>query len=319
MNDRQNPYGGSYQTGGSQTVSFGDAPAAAPPRGEAVFDVTTADFKSKVIDASRERAVLVDFWAPWCGPCKQLTPVLEKVVGESGGAVALAKMNIDEHPAIAGQLGIQSIPAVIAFRDGQPVDGFMGAVPESQVREFVAKLGAGDATDPVAEALQTANEAREAGDLVTAAEIYRAILERAPDHAEAIAGYGDMLLDGGQTQEAARLLALVKEADQGLVAGLRAKLELAEKVAALGDPTALEQRLAADPKDNQARFDLAMIENARGDRMAAADHLLTIMKQDRQWNDEAARKQLLQLFEAWGMTDEATLSARRRLSSLLFS
>lgn len=326
MNNQHNPYGGSfggaYQTGaaaGGQTVTFGEAqPAQAPAAPDAVFDVTTADFRQKVLEASRDRVVLVDFWAPWCGPCKQLTPVLEKVVREARGAVVLAKMNIDDHPAIAGQLGIQSIPAVIAFRNGQPVDGFMGALPESQVREFIAKQG-GEPADPIAEALGAAEEAREAGDAVTAAEIYRAILERVPDHVQAIAAYGDMLADAGQIDEAAKLLDAVKEADQGAVAGLRAKVELAQKVAELGDPVALERRLAADPKDHQARYDLAMIASARGERDQAADHLLAIMRQDRAWNEEAARKQLLQFFEAWGMTDEATLSARRKLSSLLFS
>jgi putative thioredoxin len=319
MSDQNNPYGGGYQTAPQTSVSFGEAANGTAAPAEAVFDVTTASFKAQVLDASRDRVVLVDFWAPWCGPCKQLTPVLEKVVREAGGRVVLAKMNIDDHPSIAGQLGIQSIPAVIAFRDGRPVDGFMGALPESQIREFLAKIGGAEESDPIADALAAAAEARQAGDLSTAAQIYQAILEREPSQAEAVAGLGEMLVEAGQVEQASALLANVKEEDARHVAGLKARIEMAEKVAALGDPAALEKRLAEDPKDHQARFDLAMIENARGDRTAAADHLLSIMKQDRAWNDEGARKQLLQFFEAWGMDDEATLAARRKLSSLLFS
>jgi putative thioredoxin len=265
--------------------------------------------------------VLVDYWAPWCGPCKQLTPSLEKAVREARGAVRLVKMNIDEHPTIPGQLGIQSIPAVIAFRDGQPVDGFMGAIPESQVRDFIAKLGGGSAGAGIEDALAAAAEARQQGDTGMAREIYSAVLAEAPDNMDALAGLADLFFEAGETDKASGLLAGVPadKADLPAIAALRAKIAIAEQVKELGDPAELERRLAADPKDHQARFDLAMIENAMGRREEAADNLLAIVRADRTWKDDGARAQLLQFFEAWGITDEATLSARRKLSSLLFS
>jgi putative thioredoxin len=244
------------------------------------------------------------------------------VVQAAAGRVRLVKMNIDEHPAIAGQLGIQSIPAVIAFKDGQPVDGFMGAIPESQIRDFVDKVaGKGDGQGQIADALAAAAEARDAGDLQSAAQIYDAILAQAPDNADAIAGLADILFQAGDSAAAQEVLARVPEdkKDVPAIAAVRAKLALAEQAAALGDPGELERRLAADPKDHQARFDLAMIQNALGQREEAADNLLAIVKADRTWKDDGARAQLLQFFEAWGPTDEVTLGARRKLSSLLFS
>ena len=240
----------------------------------------------------------------------------------AGGAVKLVKMNIDEHPSIAGQLGIQSIPAVIAFRDGQPVDGFMGALPESQVQDFIRKVGgAGNGAAQIAEALAAAAEAQAAGDTRTAADVYQAVLEQAPETIEAIAGLAELLFEAGDAEGAAAVLQRVPETkkDSPALAALRARMALAEQQASLGDPAELEARLASNPKDHQARFDLAMIQNARGERDKAADSLLAIVKADRGWNDDGARNQLLQFFEAWGMTDDATLSARRKLSSLLFS
>jgi putative thioredoxin len=230
-------------------------------------------------------------------------------------------MNIDEHPTIAGQLGIQSIPAVIAFRDGQPVDGFMGAIPESQVRDFITKLGGGSAAAGIEEALAAAAEARQQGDTDMAREIYSAVLAEAPDNVEAVAGLAELLFEAGETGKASDLIAGVPDdkAEQPPIAAIRARIAMAEQVKEIGDPAELERRLAADPKDHQARFDLAMIQNAMGRREEAADNLLAIVKADRTWKDDGARAQLLQFFEAWGMTDEATLSARRRLSSLLFS
>jgi putative thioredoxin len=330
-NSPQSPYGGGAQ-GYRTEIQFGERPdgqtgtgAVADTFGKAapadlVKDTTTATFTADVIQESRNQPVLVDFWAPWCGPCKQLGPTLEKIVHEARGAVRLVKMNIDEHPTIAGQLGIQSIPAVIAFRDGQPVDGFMGAIPESQVRDFITKLGGGSAAG-IEEALAAAAEARQQGNTDMAREIYSAVLAEAPDNVEAVAGLAELLFEAGETGKASDLLAGVPDdkAEQPAVAAVRAKIAMAEQVKEIGDPAELERRLAADPKDHQARFDLAMIQNAMGRREEAADNLLAIVKADRTWKDDGARAQLLQFFEAWGMTDEATLSARRRLSSLLFS
>ncbi|MCO5147299.1 MAG: thioredoxin [Aquamicrobium sp.] len=327
MSAQDNPFGGGY------SVQYGGGAAATPdapshglnsgaPGGSFVKDTTTAGFAADVIQESRNQPVLVDFWAPWCGPCKQLAPALEKAVAEAGGRVRLVKMNIDDHPSIAGQLGIQSIPAVIAFVDGQPVDGFMGAIPESKIREFIDKVsGPGGAAEAVAEALAAAGELRMAGDLQGAAQVYAAVLGDAPDNLDAIAGLAETLLDAGDEANAREVLARAPEGSEEApqLAGVRARLALAEQVAGLGDPAELERRLAADPKDHQARFDLALIHNALGERDKAADALLAIMKADRSWQDDGARLQLLKFFEAWGMADEATLSARRKLSSLLFS
>jgi putative thioredoxin len=324
MSDQGNPYGGgngNYDT----RMSFGTADrqssAAETPAAELVHDTTTAAFTSDVIRESRNQPVLVDFWAPWCGPCRQLTPALEKVVREAKGRVKLVKMNIDDHPSIPGQLGIQSIPAVIAFKDGQPVDGFMGAVPESQIRDLIDRVAGPDGGDRIEAVLAAASEAREKGDLRAAAELYSAVLAEAPDNIDAAAALANVLYDSGDTDAAGEILAQIPadKADHPELAAVRAKMELDKEVAALGNPAELEQRLAADPKDHQARFDLAMIQNARGERDAAADNLLAIMKADRNWKDDGARQQLLRFFEAWGMTDEATLAARRKLSSLLFS
>lgn len=321
MND-DNPFGSGnpYAT----TVSYGapqTAPSAAVPAGDLIKDATTASFTADVVQESRKQPVLVDFWAPWCGPCKQLTPSLEKAVLAAGGQVKLVKMNIDEHPSIAGQLGIQSIPAVIAFRDGQPVDGFMGAVPESQIQAFIAKLGGQNAAADIAAALEEARKAHESGDCRTAAAIYDAVLQQAPDTVDAIAGMATLLFEAGDVEGAEALLSGVADAARNAppIAALRARMALAAQADSLGDPAELEKRAAENPKDHQARFDLAMAQNARGERSKAADNLLAIVKADRTWKDDGARAQLLQLFEAWGMADEATLAARRKLSSLLFS
>ncbi|MDB5589949.1 thioredoxin [Enterovirga sp.] len=296
------------------------AATAAPPDG-LIKDTTTAAFRQDVIAESMNQPVLVDFWAPWCGPCKQLTPIIEKVVRAAKGKVKLVKMNIDEHPQVAGQLGVQSIPAVFAFDQGQPVDGFMGALPESQVKAFVDRLGgpatAGSAAELLAEAAMRAG----AGDAAGAAELYGALLAEEPDNAEALAGLAKLHLDSGDIEGARALLASGPEAGAGhaAIAAVRAAIELAEQAAALGDLGDLDRRVAADPADHQARFDLALGLNGRGDRLEAAEHLLSIVKRDRTWNDDAARKQLVQLFEAWGPTDPATVAGRKRLSSLLFA
>lgn len=329
MSDQDNPYatgGGQYvastSPGNGATASgFSLGGAEAAPAPAPVKDTTTASFVADVIEESRKQPVLVDFWAPWCGPCKQLAPALEKAVAEAGGRVRLVKMNIDDHPAIAGQLGIQSIPAVIAFKNGQPVDGFMGAVPESQIREFINRVAGDSGKDEIAEAVAAAAEAREAGDDQTAMQIYSAILQQAPDNVDALAGLADILFEAGQVDRAREILDRTPEAKQDAapIAAVKAKLTLAEQVAELGGADELESRLAANPKDHQARFDLALIQNAKGMRDEAADNLLAIIKTDRAWQDDAARSQLLKFFDAWGQTDEATLTARRKLSSILFS
>jgi putative thioredoxin len=321
MSMQDNPYAarsGQYET----TVRMGgDQPEAGLGGKAPVKDVTTASFAADVLQESRKVPVLVDFWAPWCGPCKQLAPALEKVVAAAGGKVKLVKMNIDEHPAIAGQLGIQSIPAVIAFRNGQPVDGFMGAVPESQIREFIDRVAGRGAGPQIAEALEAAKQVREAGDLQQAAAIYQAVLAEDAENVDAIGGLADILLESGDRAGAEEVLATVPEAkkDAPPVAAVRARIALADQIKGLGDPRELEQRLAADPNDHQARFELAIIQNALGMRTEAADNLLAIVKADRTWNDEAARNQLLKFFEAWGLMDPATLAARRKLSGILFS
>src|ERR671916_481808 len=286
-----------------------------------IKDTTTAGFRQDVIAESMTQPVLVDFWAPWCGPCKQLTPVIEKAVKAAGGKVKLVKMNIDEHPQISGQLGIQSIPAVIAFQRGQPIDGFMGALPESQVKGFIERLVGPAGPSAAEDLLAEAEAAAAAGDATGAAELYAAVLAQEPENAGAIGALAKLHLDLGDIEGAKRFLAMApagKENDPA-IAGARAAIELAEQAASLGDVGPLQQRVAADPGDHQARFDLALALNARGKREEAIDQLLEIVRRDRTWNDDGARKQLVQFFEAWGPTDEASVTGRRRLSSILFA
>ena len=311
---------------GTTTMGFGgEAPGGAKKTaGPLVKDTTTAGFQADVIAESRSQPVLVDFWAPWCGPCRQLTPIIEGAVNAAGGKVKLVKMNIDDHPAIPGQLGIQSIPAVIAFVDGQPVDGFMGAQPESQVKAFiekVARLGKGGAkAAAIEEALAEASEAIAQGDINGAAQIYAMVLQQDPENPVAYGGMAGLMADHGQAERARQLLDEAPESIRNAPAlvAVRTRMELAEKVAGIGDPAELAARLEKNPGDHDARFDLAQIYNARGDREAASDALLDIMAADREWRDDGARKELLKFFDAWGMTDPATLRARRKLSSLLF-
>lgn len=289
--------------------------------GAIIKDTTTADFQKDVLLESKKQPVLVDFWATWCGPCKQLGPVLEKVVTAAKGAVKLVKMDIDKHPAIPGQLGIRSVPAVIAFVDGRPVDGFMGAQPESEVKKFVAKLTGGEKEVAIEEALETAKQLRDSGDVTGAANFYAQVLQEAPDNIAAIAGFADLMLENGEIEQAKAILATAPDGkkDDPLLRKIEAQITLKEETAKLGDPLTLAKRIQDNPKDYQAQFDLALIRNAEGKRDEAADLLLTIMKADRAWNDDGARKQLLQFFDAWGAMDPATQASRRKLSSLLFS
>jgi putative thioredoxin len=286
-----------------------------------VKDTTTQTFVKDVIEESKRQPVLVDFWAPWCGPCKQLTPVLEKAVKTAKGKVKLVKMNIDEHPAIPGQMGIQSIPAVIAFVNGQPADGFMGALPESQVVAFLERLTKDRIGGEAQDLLKAADAALADGDAAGAAELYAQLLAEDGANVPALAGLARCYVETGALDQAKQTLAMVPEAkrNEGPVAAARAALELAEQAKTLGPIAELEQKVAANPLDHQARFDLALALNGKGRRMEALDNLISIVKRDRKWNDDGARKQLVQFFDAWGTTDEATIEGRRRLSSILFA
>jgi putative thioredoxin len=292
--------------------------AAADP---VVKDTTTQTFVKDVIEESKRQPVLVDFWAPWCGPCKQLTPVLEKAVKAAKGKVKLVKMNIDEHPAIPGQMGIQSIPAVIAFVNGQPADGFMGALPESQVMAFLERLTKDRIGGEAQDLLKTADAALAEGDPAGAADLYAQLLAEDSANVPALAGLARCYVETGALDQAKQTLAMVPEAkrNESPVAAARAALELAEQAKSVGPLAELEQKVAADPLDHQARFDLALALNGKGRRMDALDQLIAIVKRDRKWNDDGARKQLVQFFDAWGPTDEATVEGRKRLSSILFA
>jgi putative thioredoxin len=286
-----------------------------------VKDTTTQAFVKDVIEESKRQPVLVDFWAPWCGPCKQLTPILEKAVKGAKGKVKLVKMNIDDHPAIPGQMGIQSIPAVIAFVNGQPADGFMGALPESQVVAFLERLTKDRIGGEAQDLLKAADGALAEGDAAGAAEMYAQLLAEDNTNVPALGGLARAYVETGAHEQARQTLAMVPEAKQNdaAVAAARAALELAEQAKTLGPISELEQKVAANPLDHQARFDLALALNGKGQRADALEHLITIVKRDRKWNDDGARKQLVQFFDAWGPTDEATIDGRKRLSSILFA
>ena len=312
---------------GGRPVTSEPAQNAASGASPHIKDSGLATFAADVLEASRQTPVIVDFWAPWCGPCKQLGPALEKAVTDAKGAVKLVKVNIDENPEIAQQLRIQSIPTVYAFKDGQPVDGFMGALPDSQVQAFVSQLAGGagghehGGADHAAEVLTIADEALAAGDISTAAQAYGHVLQDFPGQPKAVAGLAACYLKSGDIERARTTLQLVRpdDANDEAIRSVEAELKLRGNPAPRGETEVLKSKLAADAGDHQARYDLALALDAAGDRDAAIAEFLELVRRDRKWNEEAARQQLLTMFEAMGPTDPRTIDARRRLSGLLFS
>ena len=350
MSDNDNPYAGSASGGYSTNASLQGnvsmpsarpsmspdavpdfAPEPAAPSGgligggeESVKDVTTATFMQDVIEASKQNPVVVDFWAPWCGPCKTLGPIIETVARQTKG-VTLCKMDVEQYPEVSGQMGIQSIPAVVAFIDGRPSDAFMGAKPEGEVRRFFEKIAASVKPDAaqqdVEAAMQMAADAVAEGDHGQAAEIYGAILAREPGNIDAFAGLGQCYIAVGEVDMAQMLIDKIPEEhrDRGPLVALVKAIELARQASGLGELGELAAKVEANPADHQARLDYALALNSEGEREAATEQLIAIVRADRKWNDDGARTQLLEFFEAWGNTDPATISGRRALSSILFS
>jgi putative thioredoxin len=298
-----------------------------PPAGQtaaaggSVVDVRLESFAQDVVQASMTTPVLVDFWAPWCGPCKQLTPLLEKLVKQAAGRIRLAKVNIDEEPELAQQFRIQSVPTVYAFVSGQPVTGFAGAQPESQVKALIERLLGGPAAPDAADDLAEAQRLAEAGQVKEAAQLYTAILHEEPENAEAIGGLARCLVRVGQLADARALLAKAPKEAAGhpAIAGAQAAVQLAEQSGELGDTATLVARLEGNAADHEARYQLATQLFLGGQAESAMEHLCRIVKQERSWQDDKARKQMVRFFEALGPKHPATLKGRRMLSSVLFS
>jgi putative thioredoxin len=294
---------------------------AAAPQTDLVKDGSDQGFMADVVEASRAVPVIVDFWAPWCGPCKTLGPPLEKAVRNAGGKVKLVKINIDENPGVAGQLGVRSIPAVYAFDQGRPVDGFTGALPESQIKLFVERLAGADMTAEIEPILEQAAESLKLGDIGGAAQGFTAVLQLDPTNAKAIAGMARLILSQGDIEQAREILdhAPPEKANDPDILGVRAAIELAANASDAGDTGELALMVANNPDDLNARFELAEALSARGDLEAASHQLLAIIEKDREWNEDAARKQLLKIFEAAGPMSDVAKQGRRKLSAILFS
>lgn len=298
-------------------MSFAD-PTTLPD--DLIKDGSDAGFMTDVIEASKSQPVLVDFWAAWCGPCRTLTPMIEKAVRAAGGAVKLVKIDIDKNPAYAGQLRVQSIPTVYAFVNGQPVDGFQGAVPDSRLKAFIDKLTGGESADSDIERLMSlGEESLSLHDLGGAAQAFAQVMTLEPAHEKAIAGMARVYLADGDVDQARQTIAMAaQDSKEPTVQSVRAQLALAS-AAPTGAAPELEAKVAAHPGDHQARYDLSLAQAAAGDLKGAVDSLLTIVAADREWNEQAARKQLLVVFEAAGATSDVARDGRRRLSSILFA
>ena len=305
-------------------MTFADPTLDPRPSGDLIKEGTDASFMKDVIEASKTQPVIVDFWATWCGPCRTLGPALEKAVRAAKGAVKMVKIDVDANPAYAGQLRVQSIPTVYAFVNGQPVDGFQGAIPDSQIKAFIDKLtgGQGGSTE-TAQLLELGEESLGLNDFGGAAQAFAHVLSIEPENEKAIAGMARVYLAGGDPEQAAQTIAMApQDSKEPTVQSVRAQLALASKAPTgdlAGASAELEAKVAADPNDHQARFDLAEAQSAAGDFEGAVDNLLAIIQADREWNDQAARKQLLVIFEAAGLTSAVSKDGRRRLSSILFS
>jgi len=328
-------FGGGMSYGTSQmsgAISAGQASFAAQPThttpsapdGNPIKDITTESFLNDVIEASKSGPVIVDFWAPWCGPCKQLGPIIEKAVTEAKGSVTLAKMDIEKYPDIAGQMGIQSIPAVVAFVNGRPADAFMGAKPESEVKAFVDKLAAANPTpemENIEAIMSQAADMTAHSDHAGAAELFAQVLHKEPGNLDALAGLGHCYIALEQLDTAEQLLEPIPQEhrEKPPIAALIKSIGHAKAAAELGDFAELAAAVEAEPQNHQARFDYALALNGAGKREEAAEQLIEIVRKDRKWNDDGARVQLVEFFEAWGNADPATLAGRRALSSILFA